>query len=170
MSFSGRPSWKNGDKTSCNNEPQRTSNSLLSAVHDSLGKARPNMLKVQRHWDPQTIWHCCSYLSPFTNRLLCTFYLALCTLPPPFKPTRLIDIVGESSTSQHHTALYLTAFIIVSFWIISSYGLARMTDTFLQVEQLQPGSPACPGKPCFTACQMREGRPSVWPRGCTNTA
>lgn len=126
--------------------------------------------KVQKLWDPQTIWHGCSHLSPFTNLLLCTFYLAPFTPSTPNKPTQLIDREGESSTSQYHIALYLTAFIILSFWIISSDGLARMTDTFLRVEQLQPGSPACPGKPCFTPCQTGEGRPSVWPRGCTNTA
>lgn len=55
---------------------------ILSGAHDSLSRRGPNMLKVQKHWDPQTIWHGCSHLSPFTNLSLCPSYLALCTLPP----------------------------------------------------------------------------------------
>lgn len=171
MSFSGRPSWKKTETkhlaitshkelaTLCclqflmasAKQGQICFMSKGSEIHKQFGMAAHTYPHSQTFFYVRFTWH---YLPSL----------------PSFKPTRLIDIVGERSTSQYHTALYPTAFIIVSFWIIGSYGLAGMTDTFLQVEQLQPGSPACPGKPCFTPCQMREGWPSVWPRGCTNTA
>jgi len=147
MSFSGRPSWKKIEtKPLVIMGQKRTSFSFLSGAHDSLSKARLNMLKVQKHWDPQTIWHGCSHLSPIHKPSFMYVLLGISLLP---EPNQLIDRVGESSTSQYHIALYLTTFIILSFWIISSDGLARMTDTFLRAEQLEPGSPACPGKPFF---------------------
>lgn len=121
-----------------------------------------NLLKVQSHSDPQTIW---LTLIPIHKPSFMYIWLGNINPPSPPKPAALIYRLGESSTSHRHAA-----FIILSFWIISSDGLAAMTDTFLRVEQLQPGSPACPGKPGATPCQTREGRPSVWPGGCTNTA
>lgn len=84
MSFSGRPSWKKKKKETKHlviMGLKRTSFSLLSGAHDSLNKPRPNVLKVQKHWDPRTIWHGCSHSS--TNLLLCAFYLATSALPPP---------------------------------------------------------------------------------------
>lgn len=127
MSFSGRPSFKNGDKTFRHNGPKKSSFSSLCGAELMIVWAKRGQikaLKVQKRWDPQTIWHGRSHSSPFTKLLLCVFYPPPSPGPPP--PTLVIGRVDESSTSQYHTTFYLTAFIILSFWIISSSdGLAK---------------------------------------------
>lgn len=74
----------------------------------------------------------------FTNLLLCTFYLAPSALPLLWSHSA--DGAGSSCALKYHTALHLTAFIILSFWVFNSNGLARMNDTFQRAEQLQSGS------------------------------
>lgn len=56
----------------------------------------------------------------FTNLLLCTFYLALSALP--LHPSPSADGAGSSCALKYHTALHLTTFIILSFWIFNSSG------------------------------------------------
>lgn len=129
---------KKGDKTSCNNGLKK--NQLLFTVWCSWQSEQTEAKCAE---SPKALGS--------TNNLAWLLTLIhkpsfMCVLlgnvhPPSFpKPTQLIDGVGDSCTSQYHTALYLTTFIILSFWIISSDGLARMNDTFQRMEQLQPGS------------------------------
>lgn len=134
-------------------------------------KLQWSLTKPWRAWGPfwkeimtvgaQTIWHDGSHLSPLTH-LFNAFFLA------PSLRTRPTQLIAE--WVRVHRCTTLAAFITLSFWIIGCDGLAGMTDTFLRAEQLKPRSPACSGRPRSAPRQTGEGRPSVWPAGCTNTA
>lgn len=71
--------------------------------------------------------------SPHSALLLCTFYLAQAARRPPLAPSAGRYGVWEEHISTTLFSAY-SAFIMLSFWIISSDGLAMVADTFLRVE------------------------------------
>lgn len=73
------------------------------------------MLKVQKSIEIHKQFGMAAYTYPHSQTF---FYVRLTWHHPRSllpKPKQPIDRVGESSTSQYHTALYLTTFIILSF-------------------------------------------------------
>lgn len=129
---------KKGDKTSCNNWLKRSSFVLSGArvsVSANVAKCSPSPKSIEIH----TQFGTSARTYPrFTNLLLCTFYLAPCALP--LLRSHSADGACSSCALKYRTALHHTTFIILSFWIFNSIGLARMNDTFQRAEQLQSGS------------------------------
>lgn len=96
MSFSGRPSWKNADKTSCNNGPKRTSFSFLSGAELVIVWAKQG----QKCWKSKsTKIHKQFGMATHTYPHSQTFFYVCFPWhhPPPLlpKPTQLIDRVWE---------------------------------------------------------------------------
>lgn len=129
---------KNVDKTSCNNWLKR--NQLRFVWSACLSLSKPGQMCCKsKSIDIHTQFGMAARTYPrFTNLLLCTFHLAPSALP--LLRSHSADGAGSSSALKYHTALHLTTFIILSFWIFNSNGLARMNDTFQRAEQLQSGS------------------------------
>lgn len=136
--FLGDHLGKNGDKTSCNNGLKK--NQLLLTVWSSWQSEQTEAKCAESPKALRSTNNLAWLLALIPVHKPSFMYVLFGNIHLPSFPSPLIDRVGDSCTSQYHAALYLTTFITLSFWIISSDGLARMNDTFQQVEQLQPGS------------------------------
>lgn len=117
----------------------------------------------------KTIWYGCSHFSPSTDLLLCTFYLATCALPP--SRVHLTD--RQSGWQLRVTVPHGSVPHHFHYIVILNYQQRWTGKDEWHIPTSRAATalaPACPGKPRFRPCQTGAGCPSVWPRGCTNTA